>query len=513
MKYYCIAIFTAAFILFSFASFAQKKTTIEIKHADKLKLEKGKNVNILIGHVFLKHKNMRMYCDRAYKYNKTNTITAFGNIHIIQNDTLHMKGDKLYYNGNSRYARVRNNVILNDTKVTLTTDSLDYDAEKNIGYYFNHGKVKDSINTLTSIIGQYHANEKLLCFQDSVIVDNPDYKMYSDTLKYTTQTKIVMISGPTDIVGEKDTLYTEKGWYNTITKQVELKKNNRAHRESYFCYGDYFHIDNVKKTALIKNNGILHDTINQIMLKANYIQAFKKQDYAYATGKAHFIQIDKNKDSLFLHADTLSLSKDTINTTLHAHHNVKFFKSSMQGICDSLTYTSVDSTIRLFKNPIVWASNNQITGDHIRLEVGGKALKKFYVDKNSLIVSEADTDMYNQIKGRNMIGYFKNNFIDYIDVKGNGQLLYFPLDKGAISGVNKTICSDIKIYMKNKKLNSVVFLNKPDGTIFPLTKIEAKELRFKDFRWEKIKQPKSKEDIFTKNRKRANDKKINHLKE
>jgi lipopolysaccharide export system protein LptA len=498
MKKYIILIFSLLVISVSLSAQTQKKNTIKIMHANTATFEPAKQMQVLTGKVFLIHKGLKMYCDKAYKFSKTNIIKAIGNIHIIQNDTLHMRGDKLTYDGNSRLAIVRKNVILNDKRITLTTDNLNYDANKNIGYYKEFGTVKDSMNVLTSITGQYYANDNLLCFQDSVVVVNPDYTMTSDTLKYTTDTKIIHITGPTNIVGEKDTLYTELGWFNTISKQIELSKNNKAQRESYFCFGDNIFIDNINNTAIIKNNGVLKDTINKFMIKANLIKAFKDIEYAYATDNAHLIQIDNQNDSLFLHADTLSLSKDSTNTILKALHNVKFYKSSLQGICDSMIYSMKDSLATLHNNPIIWANDNQITGDIIRIETGKSSLKKFYVDKNSMIVSEADKDMFNQIKGRNMVGYFKNDFLNYVDVLGSGELLYFPIESGSITAVNKMKCSDIRIYIRNRKLNKIIYKQKPDGTIFPITKIESHELKLKDFRWEEKIQPKSKEDIFKK---------------
>lgn len=480
-------------------SLAQKQNkTVKLQHADKASINLAKGIQVLTGNVYLIHKGMKMYCDVAYKYSKTNSIEAFGNIHVIQNDTLHMRGDKLYYDGTTRFAKIRENVILNDKKMTLSTDFLNYDANTNIGYYKNFGTVKDSMNVLTSKIGQYYANDNKICFQDSVVVVNPDYTMTSDTLTYTTDYKIVDITGPTNIYGKKDTLYTELGWFNTINKQVKLSKNNKAQRETYFCYGDNIFIDNIKGTAVIKKNGILKDSLNQIMIKANLIQAYKKMEYAVATQRAQLIQIDSKKDSLFLHADTLSLKKDTINTILKAYHSVKFYKKGLQGTCDSLSYSMKDSMAYLMKDPIVWANNSQITGDTIRLETSKGALKKFYVDKNSMIINEADKDMFNQIKGRKMVGYFKNNFLDYLDVLGNAELLYFPTDKGIITAVNKTKCSDIRIRIVNRQLDEIRYSKKPDGTIYPLTKIEAEDLRLRDFRWEIDKQPKNKLDIFKK---------------
>ena len=108
-------------------------------------------------------------------------MEAFGNVHVIQNDTLNLWGDFMLYNGNTEFAKVRDNVIMKDPKITLTTDFLDYDGLFDIGYYFNWGQLKDSQNTLDSKKGNYFTQTKIPLFKDSVKVNSPEYLIFSDT--------------------------------------------------------------------------------------------------------------------------------------------------------------------------------------------------------------------------------------------------------------------------------------------------------------------------------------------
>lgn len=498
-----ISIFSLLFVLFLSSNLnGQEKTTIKIKRSDKLNFYTEKDITVFRGNVLFTHKDIKLYCDSAYQYNKENKVRAFGRVHIIQGDTVNLYGDSLVYFGDTKLAQMRGNVKMTDPKITLTTNYLDYDANKNIGYYYNNGIIKDAQNTLESTNGQYYANDKQLFFKNNVVVTTSDYKMYSDTLKYTTETKIAFITGPTTIVGEKDSLYSEKGWYNTISKKAELLKNNKAFRESYSCYGDYISVDNISQTGIIRKNGVLVDTINNIIVKADYIEAHKDKEFAFATENAVLIQAGK-QDSLYLHADTLYVEKDSAkNSIMRAYNHVKFFRKDLQGVCDSMAYTLRDSTIRLFKDPVIWANNSQITGKQIDLTTGEKNLKQFYIEESSLIVSLADTNMFNQISGRKMTGYFdSNNELKLVDIVGNGEVIYFPVDAGVIAGVNKTKCSKIRIHLKERKIQSVVFIQKPDGTIYPLSKIQAEKLKLKSFRWERARQPLKMEDIFIKEEK------------
>jgi len=446
-------------LLLSSNANGQEKTKIKINKSDKLNFYTDLDITVFRGNVLFTHKDIKLHCDSAYQYNKENKVRAFGNVHIIQGDTINLYGDSLVYFGDTKLAQVRSNVKMTDPKITLTTNHLDYDASNNIGYYYNNGIIKDAQNTLKSKTGRYYANDKQLFFKDDVVVTTPDYILYSDTLKYTTETKIAFITGPTRIIGEKDSLYSEKGWYNTITKRIELKLNNKAFRESYSCFGDFISIDNISQTGIIKNNGVLIDTVNNIIVKGDYIEAHKDKEFAFATKNAVLIQAGE-QDSLYLHADTLFIEKDSAkNSIIRAYNYVKFFRKDLQGACDSMAYTLSDSTIRLFKNPVIWANNSQITGTNISLITGKNNLKQFYIDESSLIVSQADTNMYNQISGREMTGYFdNNNELKLVDIVGNGEVIYFPVDAGVIAGVNKTKCSKIRIHLRKRKIKSIVFI-------------------------------------------------------
>lgn len=198
---------------------AQKESKIRILHADFYKPETAMNRSKLIGNVKLRQNDVLMFCDSLYQYSDSNYVEAFGNVHAIQNDTLHLWGDYMNYNGTTQLAKVRDNVVLQDPQITLTTDFLDYNAFTRIGYYFNEGTIKDSTTTLISNEGYYFTRDNEMFFKDSVRVTTPEYDLYSDTMKYQTETKIISILGATTIYGDNRTLYSEDGWYNSLNAQ------------------------------------------------------------------------------------------------------------------------------------------------------------------------------------------------------------------------------------------------------------------------------------------------------
>lgn len=479
-----------------FSMAAQQAATIRILHADFYKPETANNRNKLIGNVKLKQNDILMFCDSLYQYADSNYVEAFGNVHAIQNDTIHLWGDYLNYNGNTQLAKVRENVTLKDPQITLTTNFLDYDAFTRIGYYFNGGTIKDSVTTLISQEGYYFTRDNEMFFKDSVRVFTPEYEMYSDTMKYQTELKIISILGPTTIYGDNRTLYSEDGWYNSMNKHAELYKNNKLTYNEYYGKADTILVDSLTNTAIMKMNIHLYDTVNNIIVEGNYGEVLKNNDYTYVTDRAVLTLIGK-QDSLFIHGDTLSVTKDSIgNNIMKAYYHTKFYNPELQGVCDSMSFPVADSTVYLYGAPVVWASGNQMTATDINMLLVDNAVHQFHLNNKAMIVNQMDTTKFNQIKGRNMVGHMRNNELYLVDVDGNGETLYYPDDKGVILGMNKATSSFIKIYIENRKVKDIVFIKKPEGQLNPLFMVEPEEMRLKDFRWLIDLKPLQKEDIF-----------------
>lgn len=489
---------------------AQEKAIIDIKHSDYGHMEKDGTYR-LIGNVKLEHNDMVMTCDSLYQYRDSNYIEAFGRVHVVQNDTLNLWGDFMTYNGNSELAKVRNNVIMKDPKITLTTDFLDYDAANRIGHYFNQGTIRDSVNTLISDVGYYYVPINEMFFKDSVKVYSPEYTMYSDTMKYQTETKVITILGPTTIYGDNRTLYSEDGWYNSLTSHAELYKNNHLTYNNYIGIADTLVIDSLSGTAIMHQNIHLYDTVNNIIVQGHYGEVLKNNDYAFVTERALLTLVGQD-DSLFVHGDTLSISKDTLgNNVMKAYYNTKFYSQELQGICDSMIFPIADSTVYLYKSPIVWASGNQMTATDIDMHIHSNQVDRFRLNNKAMIVNSVDSTMYklrpdqrgtmfNQIKGRDMVGFVNNNELRMVVVNGSGEAIYYPDDKGFIIGLNRAISSTIRIELEEKKIRDITFITKPEGTLNPLFMVKPEDQLLKDFQWHIELKPLKKEDIFIKNK-------------
>jgi len=457
----------------------------------------GRDTRRLLGNVVFEHEGAKMYCDSAYFYAKRNSLDAFNNVYINQGDTVHLYGDHLFYDGNTKIAQIRHNVKLINRETTLTTQALDYNISEGVGYYTNHADIINKENNLKSRIGHYYTRSDMFDFQDSVVVINPDYTIYSDRMKYNTETRVTFFSGPTEIIGDSSYIYCEKGWYNTITDISQLNQNALVRNTKQTIKGDSLYYE--KHTGYgraIKNVEII-DSKQNVILRGNSGIYFEQSDYARLTGHALFIQVTPD-DSLYLHADTLLSEVDTAGTKfIKAFYGVRLFKSNLQGKCDSMAYSMADSVIRLYDAPVLWSDENQIMAEYIEIQTEKRQVKTMYLKRSSFIISQEDSAKFNQIKGKNMTCHFRGKELYRIDVNGNGQSVYFPIDESnAPLGANKAECSDMVIYLSDGKVNSISLLKKPNAVLHPIETAPINELILKGFSWLEELRPLDKEDIF-----------------
>lgn len=479
---------------------AQTKKRILVKQADELTpvQAKGESANRLIGNVIFEHDGAIMTCDSAYLFQKSNALEAYGRVKINQGDTLHLAGDSLFYLGNSKMAKLRNNIVMTNPDITLTTNYLDYDMTKKVAYYYGGANInsKKRGNKLFSQTGSYYSETKQMYFKDDVKLENEKYIMTSDTLIFNTVSEVTYFYGPSNIVSDSNTIYCENGWYDTKTENASFSENAKVNFSKQYLTGDSIYYNRNKGIGQAFENITIEDTTNNSYIKGNYALYNEKTEYALITKQPYLVQYD-TKDTLFLRADTLELLSDSIENRYLAYHDVKFYRSDMQGVADSLSYSDKDSIMHLYTNPILFNNENQLIADSIAIKTSKEGIQELYMNHNAFIISQVDTIHFNQIKGKMMRGYFNNkNELSLVDVVGNGQSIYFLEEDSTITGMNKIICSDIQIRLDSSKVKSVKFITKPSGTVMPQQELNERDKKLKGFNPQFGLRPKDKWDVI-----------------
>ena len=487
------------------------KSKVYLLHSDVLKkspLNPDPDAQILIGNVAFRHDSVYMYCDSACFYEKTNSLEAFDNVKMVQGDTLFLYGDYLFYDGNTQIAQVRYNVRMENKNTTLLTDSLNYDRIYNLGYYFDGGTLMDEENVLTSEWGEYSPATKISVFNYDVKLVNPKFTLTSDTLRYSTATKIANILGPSDIVSDANHIYSELGFYNTQIGQAELLDRSVLTNEGKRLIGDSLFYDRVKGYGEAFDNVIMTDTVNKNMLTGDYCYYNELTKYAFATKKAVVVDYSQG-DSLFMHADTLQmytyyLNTDSMFRETRAYHKVRMYRADVQGVCDSLVFSSKDSCLTMYYDPILWNNNQQLLGEKIMIYMNDSTIDWAHIQNQALSVEQLDSTSYNQVTGKEMKAWFQGGEMRKVDVIGSVRLVYYPMESDStLIGMNVSETSLLNMFLENRKMKKMIMSPKSNGTLYPMLQRPPEKMKLDNFVWFDYIRPLDKEDIFKRRGKKA----------
>ena len=471
-----------------------QKSPIEIVSAKTAEIVniKGSELTKLIGAVALKQSGTFLYCDSALFYEKLNRVEAFSNVKLIHQDTITITGNYLNYDGNSKMAFVDENVKLNDRTLLLETEKLEFDLNRQIGYYQNGGKITSGQSILKSVKGNYYSELNEFYFQKNVKIDHPDYNVICDTLMYQTRLKIANFYGPTTISSKTEQIKCSNGWYNTVTDQSQFSKKTILHAEGKILNSDSLYYDRKRQFGSAFRNVVLFDSVQQITLFGNYGQVNGKLKKALVTNKALAIKIQNKKDSIFLLADTLFLmqEKPKQKACVLAYKNVKVYKQNLQSIADSAAYMNLDSCLTLYGNPLIWSGKTQMSSDTVLFLFKSSKLDSAFFLGNAFFANQEKTVHFNQLKGKNCFAKFDSANIDLLNVSGNAQSIYYAKEDSVnYIGVNLINCGEMTYFFEKGELKRVVSLFNPEGKIYPLDALKPHELKLKGFKWSLLNRP------------------------
>lgn len=617
------------------------------------------------------HENTTLQSDSAYFYPQKNAFDAFGHVIIHQADTLNVYSDLLNYNGNTHIAILTNNVRLVDKDAVLTTNHLNYNTLTRYGTYTDGGKLTQNENNLVSKNGYYFAVSRDAYFRYDVVLTGKDAIVKSDTMRYNSNSKIAYFYGPTHIYQKTDTLYTENGTYNTITRQALGTKNNRYQQGSKTMVGDTLFFDDIAGFGRANHHIVFVDREQRTTLYGDLANYYKSQDRVVATKNAYVVLITEQRDSvnrdsfkhpekhavkkktaattapvsakkstvktaspakqspqklaeekpiarlrrdtMIVRRDSTYLSGDTLETyitTFKAHKirqerlrlaglvdtsiktkprpkpkikgkndleaqqldlrnlvdttyrhreffgkmilpkpekkrvpdtlalkaikkaqqdslrkalendpvyasrkvmlsdtsrirvinawpRAKIYKSDLQAVADSITFSNSDSLVRCYVKPIIWTQGSQLTADTIFLQMKNRKLDNMDLIRHSFVVNtQGDSTNFNQVSGKKIRGIFNNNKLATLYVDGNAESLYFDYEKEKATKMNHSLSSRIRIQLKENKPSRIIFLSKVDAQLYPAESLKDDQKILKGFIWKPKDRPISKDDII-----------------
>ena len=479
----------------------RKKTRIHIEHYDVATFSKSMgDMQRLIGHVKMRHDSAYFFCDSAYFYEKTNNFNAFQNVHIIVNDSVEIFSDLLDYDGNTRFAEFHDNVRLRDDSTMLYTEYLTYDRNLHLASYPDSATTIRGDKTLKSHYGYYRDRLKEFSFFENVEVYSPKYQMYTDTLFYNTGIEKMWFQGPTTIINKENVLEGKHGYYLVNEDYVYLDQRPFMHNETQLMWSDSIFYDRNRGLAQAYSQVDMIDTSYKVIMRGDYVEMWEDQGFSFATDSAYAISYDGG-DSLYIHGDTLFLHFDKQKEEakkLIARRHVRFFKSDLQGKCDTLTYLMSDSTIRMRVAPILWVEDSQMSGTDIDIKIKESTVEWVLQKGNAFIISQDTIEGFNQIKGMDITSLFKDGDIHHVNVDGDkAETIYWIRDDdGGLIGIDVSKSETMVIEMKNNGISKIKGFKGITETMYPEEDLNESSRYLSGFKWHDEARPRDKDDIF-----------------
>lgn len=489
---------------------AKEESRIYLLHSDRLyhDTQIDAKAQILVGNVQFRHDEVLMYCDSALFYEASNSLDAFGNVRMVQGDTLSLAGDVLYYNGSDKLAKVRNNVVLVHGQMTLYTDSLDYDRLYNVGYFFEGGNLITKDNDLKSDWGEYHPETKVAVFNYNVQMVSPPSPqeartvLLTDTLYYNTETSVANARGPSTIDDGDCHIYTEMGYMNSKNNDMTLLNRSEMSNIGKKLIGDSIVWNSVDSIGEAFGNVVYTDLLNNNAMTGNYCYYDDRIGYTLGTDSACIMDFSQGADTMYMHADsikmyTFNIKTDSVYRIMYAHNHVRMYRADIQGVCDSLIYHTGDSVMIMYKDPIIWTGLQQLLGEEIQAFMNDSTIDSIYVLRQTLSCERIDDRHYNQVAGHEMHSYMKDGELEMTHVIGNVIVNYYPFDDDSLMvAMNHIESTEMKMFMgENRKLKKI-WMPAATGTFYPLPMIPS-NLRFlENFQWFDYVRPLNPQDIY-----------------
>ena len=409
-------------ILFTICSvsFSQESPNRLVINGDSLKgkLVDGQNIREVLGNVVITQEDIRITCNKAIQYIKSNNAELIGNV-VITQDSVVITTERGRYFGNIKIAYSDSAVHLNNKEMNLLADKGNYNLQTKIANFFGNVNFKDSVTNLKS--------HKLV---------------YKKKLEEIIAVGSVQVSDSTSIV-RADSL---------------IHNRNTRFSEGF-------------------NNISIENSENNVTIFGDHLIDDKDSNVAKISGDPFLVQIEELEngkyDTLFIKSKYLE-SRKSSGSSLFAIDSVKIIRGGFLSNNDYTIYDKDADQITIFKQkdkekPVLWYENNQVIGDSIYIYLDSSKISKVNIIKDAILISQDSTYQfrYNQMSGDSIKLGFMESKLNNTVVNGNVLSIYYMFEEGEPNGLLKSSAKEIGIYFEDGKVSEVKMFGSPISEFHP----------------------------------------------
>lgn len=480
----------------------------------------------LFGDVVLVNGDQKLFTNRLHYDLNTKTATYVDGA-VLTNGQSRLSSRRGYYFVEQKEVYFRENVEVTDPEFSLKSDTLKFNVETKTAFFLGPTIIATGESKVFTEGGFYNTETNFAEFNQNAQFVRSDQKATADTIRYDGRFGVYTLQGnawfeegarraTADLIQydekadktflkgnaylreENQEIYAEEVIYDAKKKSYVTRGRSRISDPPQILEADQVDFDEESGLGIVSGNVVWQDTSAQLSILCAQAAYNRETGFLKASGgragRPMLLSI-LDGDSLYMTADTLmSLRIDTdsiqsdSSRLLLAFNDVRIFKSDLQAICDSLSYSTSDSIFRLFRAPFIWSDTSQFSADTIHMELLDNKINRIFLYSNAFIINSPDEQFFNQIKGRYIEARFEEDELRVMEVSGNAESVYYARDDGgAYIGVNKTECSEMALYFGNNQIERIKFLAEPKSKMDPMRQADHNAMRMEGFNWDGIK--------------------------
>jgi len=462
----CVALF------FSTVTIGWGQTKIQILSSDVTDITKGKSntrTYYLRGNVGLKQDVAYMYCDSAVLRQPENTFEAYGNVRIIQSDTVRIVGKELFYSGDERVFTIEKDVILRTPSSTLETTELRYNRNNSTAYFVQRSTLTRDDLEITSDIGSYNTTDDVVQLRGDVLAVDSSFLMETDTILYRPKLNIYDFAGPTKMKRDSTVLDCQQGTYDANETLLTLNGGASMVAPGQFIRATSLIYNLEKNSGLLVGQGLVADTAQGFVMEGEYIEYIKSPVFVDAYYPVYYRQ-EMDGDTLYSKGDTLHIREDSIGyKNVVLRNNTQFFSADFQGISPNFNYNEGKEELGLYPSPILWSDKNQFSSDSAALKLQEERLDSLFMVGMVRIASQTDdSTFFDQTTGKYLRGNFVEGQLQTIRLDGNAQNYLHNVNDGRAVGLNNSTCSWLQLNFEDGRVSHIRMAKDIQATYRPI---------------------------------------------
>ena len=508
--------------------------------ADSAHYDAATRISDLFGQVVLVNGKQELYTTKL-RYDLANKIATYTNGATMTNGKSQIVSRRGYYVVEEKEVYLKGDVVVTDPEFTIRTDTMTFNTEAQLvrfvaptlisqrgskiyterGFYdMTNDFAEFDQNPQYEKEGQlgrarkmrYEGNLKEYTLEGDAHIEDPKKGEIADAdvIRYNAENEKTLLRGNAHFRDSTRDIQGAEIRYDSRNKIYQLAGRGRVSDPPNIIEADTLDFNDVLGNGLALGSVIWQDTSSDYTVlswrmdynkKSQYLNAFGGFGEKGAGGRPMMKSLI-DRDTLFMSADTLTSFKPDSSSDvrqLYAHRDVRIFKSDLQAVCDSLTFSSADSIFWFYKIdtlPVIWSDTSQFSGDTIRMQLKNNKLDRLWLRQNSLVINSEDGLLFNQIKGRNTTAFFRDDEVREMLVEGNAQAVYYALDdQRAYIGLNETACSEMRLYFGDNKVESIKFYQQPSGKFIPMKQAGKETKKLEGFFWDQKRRPRGVKDL------------------